>query len=308
MMASPLLIGSNILSITDFDLETYTNTEVIAVDQDPLGRQGTVVWSNCPGGALEVEQAVENGAVPACQQVWTKKLVDGYALAFVNYTVPNPSDQLDAEDPGKLTLAPCDSSNRRQLWKVDTSGTAASIAALDGDDVPGYGLGCWEIRGCNYGEGATVDTDFGCKPDPAGSTDPCANNMAWNLNEDGTITSLYSGMCFTLDAASGGRLAKCTGDASQRWSLKGDSSHQQIVSSDGACVTNGQQPQPAGQLIFDVTALGWQAAQVRDLWDHKNFGLQTKISVELPMGDGASRIFKITIHESSEKRILVGRL
>lgn len=33
VMAAPLLIGSNILNLSTFDLETYTNQEVIAVDQ-----------------------------------------------------------------------------------------------------------------------------------------------------------------------------------------------------------------------------------------------------------------------------------
>lgn len=36
-MAAPLLIGSSILNLTAWDLETYTNAEVIAVDQDALG-------------------------------------------------------------------------------------------------------------------------------------------------------------------------------------------------------------------------------------------------------------------------------
>ena len=34
-MAAPLEIGSNILNLSAYDLETYTNTEVIAIDQDP---------------------------------------------------------------------------------------------------------------------------------------------------------------------------------------------------------------------------------------------------------------------------------
>jgi hypothetical protein len=37
IMAAPLLIGSNVLGMSAWDLETYTNTEVIAVDQDSLG-------------------------------------------------------------------------------------------------------------------------------------------------------------------------------------------------------------------------------------------------------------------------------
>ena len=37
VMAAPLLIGSNILGLSAWDLETYTNPEVIAIDQDSLG-------------------------------------------------------------------------------------------------------------------------------------------------------------------------------------------------------------------------------------------------------------------------------
>ena len=46
VMAAPLLIGSNILSLSPWDLETYSNSEVIVVDQDPLGRQGYVIWQS----------------------------------------------------------------------------------------------------------------------------------------------------------------------------------------------------------------------------------------------------------------------
>ncbi len=37
VMAAPLLIGSSVLNLTAWDLQTYTNDEVIAVDQDVLG-------------------------------------------------------------------------------------------------------------------------------------------------------------------------------------------------------------------------------------------------------------------------------
>lgn len=48
VMAAPLLIGSRLLSMPPADLQTYSNEEVIAIDQDALGVQGLVVWSNCP--------------------------------------------------------------------------------------------------------------------------------------------------------------------------------------------------------------------------------------------------------------------
>ena len=47
VMAAPLLIGSNMLHMPPFDVETYTNPEVIAIDQDPLGYQGRPIINNC---------------------------------------------------------------------------------------------------------------------------------------------------------------------------------------------------------------------------------------------------------------------
>ena len=48
-MASPLIIGASLTEITEWDLETYSNEKVIAVNQDPLGIQGRPVYSDCPG-------------------------------------------------------------------------------------------------------------------------------------------------------------------------------------------------------------------------------------------------------------------
>lgn len=39
-MASPLIISGNLRNLTAYNYETYTNPEVIAVDQDPLTKQG----------------------------------------------------------------------------------------------------------------------------------------------------------------------------------------------------------------------------------------------------------------------------
>lgn len=41
MMASPLLISGDVRKMSAFNLQTYSNTEVIRIDQDVLGKQGT---------------------------------------------------------------------------------------------------------------------------------------------------------------------------------------------------------------------------------------------------------------------------
>jgi len=95
VMAAPLIISSNLLRMPPFDLETYTNEDVIAVDQDPLGVQGVVVWGSCPkvqphqlvrGRGMLTRKPPPVATVPHCQQVWAKPLASGdHALLFVNF-------------------------------------------------------------------------------------------------------------------------------------------------------------------------------------------------------------------------------
>ncbi|KAF2259084.1 glycoside hydrolase [Lojkania enalia] len=43
---SPLLIGAEISKLSKYDIETLTNEEIIALNQDPLGQPASVVWEN----------------------------------------------------------------------------------------------------------------------------------------------------------------------------------------------------------------------------------------------------------------------
>ena len=69
IMAAPLVIGSNMLHMNAYDLETYKNTEAIAVDQDVMGSQGSVVAvspkCNMMGGALSAGAAAGGMRPPA---------------------------------------------------------------------------------------------------------------------------------------------------------------------------------------------------------------------------------------------------
>lgn len=69
MVASPLLIGTDVRALSGYELQTLTNAEVIAVNQDALGSPATVVYEE------------EDGVL----QYWARKLEDGsYAVAFLN--------------------------------------------------------------------------------------------------------------------------------------------------------------------------------------------------------------------------------
>jgi alpha-galactosidase len=59
LMAAPLIAGNDLRSMTPEIHDILTNNEVIAIDQDPPGRQGRRVWKD---GDLEV---------------WSKQLQDG---------------------------------------------------------------------------------------------------------------------------------------------------------------------------------------------------------------------------------------
>jgi alpha-galactosidase len=62
MMACPMLIGCDMTKFDDFTLGLLTNDEVLAVNQDPLGKAGRRKIDKVTGGGFEV---------------WTKELEDG---------------------------------------------------------------------------------------------------------------------------------------------------------------------------------------------------------------------------------------
>ncbi len=67
MLASPLLIGCDMPKMSPFTVSLFSNDEVLAVNQDSLGKQGTRIKQD---GATEV---------------WMKPLDDGsLAVAFFN--------------------------------------------------------------------------------------------------------------------------------------------------------------------------------------------------------------------------------
>jgi alpha-galactosidase len=72
MLAAPLLAGNDLRTMTPEILEILTNRDVIAVDQDSLGQQGTRVWASAD-------------SANARQEIWTRPLVRGaYAVAALN--------------------------------------------------------------------------------------------------------------------------------------------------------------------------------------------------------------------------------
>eukprot|EP01083_Nonionella_stella_P097792 274902_1 len=81
IMKSPLIISANIRNMSAMNIATYSNKAVIAVNQDPLGHQGTRIF----GGDLTNQYGNRdaNGV-----NIWSTNLMDG-AKAFVFLNVNN---------------------------------------------------------------------------------------------------------------------------------------------------------------------------------------------------------------------------
>lgn len=118
MMAAPLLIGTDLRKASDRTLEILGNKEVIAVDQGPLGKQGTVVSSK--DGRLMVSKPMADGS---------------RAVALLN---ESEDEQRIATTADAVGLPDADSYTVRDLWKHRSAG------AGDGDGeisttVPAHG-------------------------------------------------------------------------------------------------------------------------------------------------------------------------
>jgi alpha-galactosidase len=115
MLAAPLMVSDNLTKISSASVQALQNSEVIAVDQDPAGVQGTLL------------SAAGNG------EVWVKPLVGGArAVALLNRGSSAISIETSATAIG---LPPAPSYAVRNLWTHTTSHTGGAIRA----QVPGDG-------------------------------------------------------------------------------------------------------------------------------------------------------------------------
>jgi hypothetical protein len=113
MLAAPLMISDNLTKIGSSSLAAVQNSEVVAIDQDPGGVQGTLLSTSGNG------------------QVWVKPLVGGSrAVALLNR---GSSAVRIATSVGAIGLPTSSSYTLRNLWTHSTNSTRGSIGA----EVPG---------------------------------------------------------------------------------------------------------------------------------------------------------------------------
>ncbi|MER7564735.1 NPCBM/NEW2 domain-containing protein [Streptomyces sp. NPDC097941] len=115
VMAAPLLIGSDLRTASDETFEILGDKEVIAVDQDPLGKQGSVVSSG--GGRWVVAKEMKDGS---------------RTVALFN---ESGSPQRIATTAAAVGLPAADAYTLRDLWQHRSYNTAGTISAT----VPAHG-------------------------------------------------------------------------------------------------------------------------------------------------------------------------
>jgi alpha-galactosidase len=256
-MAAPLISGTNIAGASSATLSILTNKNIIAIDQDSLGKQGVEVASS--GGLDVLAKPLANGDV---------------AVALFNETGSTATISTSAAAVGKTGAS---GYTLIDQWSGATSTTSGTISA----SVPAHGTVVYRVSGGSdttvypvgeinaVGAGKCLDVDNGTTTSGtqlwiwdcnggsnqiwtrtaanqlavySGSSQMCLDaynnqttagtkveiwpcnggaNQQWLLNANGTITGVQSGLC--LDVAGGGT---SDGALAELWTCNGGGNQQ----------------------------------------------------------------------------------
>ena len=114
ILAAPMLMGCDLSQLDEFTFNLLSNDEVIAVNQDELGKQGYRIWQD------------------EMLEVWAKPLVDGsYAVALWNRTAMKSKIKVNFKDIGESG-----SYKVRDLWLKKDLGSFTDFYEAE---VPSHG-------------------------------------------------------------------------------------------------------------------------------------------------------------------------
>ncbi|GAA1967951.1 ricin-type beta-trefoil lectin domain protein [Kitasatospora viridis] len=212
MMSAPMILSSNVAQLTPAGLAALGNTDLIALDQDSLGRQAGVVSTDGSTDVLAKPLANGDRAVSVLNRTGSARSVS-VALASVGL----PSCTVSAKD----------------LWSGASSTVSGSLTAT----VPAHGTAVWRLtpKGCATPVPTGQVTGNGAKcMDDSGSATTDGNpvilyactggaNQRWTQPGDGTFRTL--GKCLTAAGTSAGSsavLSSCTGATAQSWTAQPD--------------------------------------------------------------------------------------
>ncbi|MER7564311.1 ricin-type beta-trefoil lectin domain protein [Streptomyces sp. NPDC097941] len=217
-MAAPLIAGTNLPSVSAEILSMLINSRVIAVDRDPLGKQGTMVSSS--GGRDVLAKPLANGDV---------------SVALFNETGSTATISTTAAAIGKTGAS---AYTLTDLWSGASSTTSGTISA----SVPAHGTVMYRVAGGTSGGGTGVTGAVhavgagACLDVPNSTTTAGTQVEIWSCNGGAnqtwthfashqfTVCSGSSQMC--LDAYNNRTtpgtkvgLWSCNGQSNQQWTL-----------------------------------------------------------------------------------------
>lgn len=211
--AAPLIVGSDVRSLSDATVAMLTNREAIAIDQDSLGVQGRSVARD--GDA----------------QVWAKPLADGdRAVALLNrgnspLTVATTAKAVGMPDAARYTL--------RDVWQHSDTSTAGRIAAT-------VAPGSAELLRVSVGRGDDVPPATTLEAPQLGSDGPA------DLLVPGDSRSVSA--TFSDDARTPVTNVRLTLDAPAGWTVTGGPAGSSTVPGTGRLAARWLLTPPAGTL------------------------------------------------------------
>ncbi|WP_333770739.1 ricin-type beta-trefoil lectin domain protein [Streptomyces sp. IBSBF 2435] len=218
VMASPLILSTDVPAMSSTSLAIAGNTDVIAVDQDALGKQAGIVS--------------RNGTV----DVLAKPLANGdRAVALLNRGTTATSAATTLAGVGFLGSG-C-TATAKDLWTGTTTSSTGALSAT----VPAHGTAIYRVHpgaGCTGVQPTGQITGIAGKClDDSGSGTAAGNpvilfhctagtNQRWTLPADGTVRTL--GNCLDASYKSGDNryvgywavLSPCDGRASEKWAYQ----------------------------------------------------------------------------------------
>jgi hypothetical protein len=195
------------------------NTGTLTLTNNWSSSSGTNITNGDRSNVVSGNVVVSNGSWPSgAQSVMSSAGPQG------GNTSPTPSStgggtgqQLVGGQSGRCVDVPNSSTTNGtqvQLW--DCSGQANQrFTYTSGKALQVYGNKCLDANGRGTTNGTTVII-WDCNGQ---------NNQQWNVNSNGTITGVQSGLCLDANAAGTANGTKlilwsCNGGANQQWSLR----------------------------------------------------------------------------------------
>ncbi|MBA2681989.1 MAG: RICIN domain-containing protein [Ktedonobacteraceae bacterium] len=200
--AAPLITGTDLTSMSSTTKSILTNTDVIAVDQDSLGVQGTKVSDS-------------NGL-----QVWSKRLQGG-SVAVVLLNRNSSSSNITVN---WSSIGISGSASVRNLW------THSNVGSFNGSytaNVAGTGVVMLKISPSGSGGGTT--------PTPVPTSTPVSGGGSFNPSAHYKIVSVNSGKALDVvggSTANGALVDQWTdsGANNQKWNIVAVGSYYKLIS------------------------------------------------------------------------------